>query len=1492
MRIPDASRPNKPPCRYFNTSRGCNKGDNCPFAHVHSQPGSAQSARVSSPPQARFTERATSQPLSEAQIKTFHDATSDDLVPLHIAPTDVQDKLYPFLNQNFSFNHPKVVNNFARMLAASGSGDDRWTFTERSAFLSRLSDPNKAGLDRIKEILLMPIATRSAFSQDLLFQNGMVLIFMFFTSSTVVKTAVASSANLLYGIIDSYLVAILSASQEGVRQLIESRGHHLKGSDTTSMVQIFKPLILLINEYLNRFPAAALSHFDSLTMFLSALASSLDQWAQLFLDGSFQDQVSCVGAARERWVNFVKKSLQEKIIKIQSTLEFAHSSATLRPLQTGPSSTARTVSVGEGQLQMLINEFDPPGLLRALGPRHNNDSVLIRDIVVHPTSQEIASTQAPYLPFNFIGAPHHLRSGSPEQLLDIHFRLLREELVEPLRSSMMALSQEIRSCGKGSTLQQLLNKGGGRFKAGNDCADLQVWGTGRLRFSDITCSDRHGILVTVGFEKQQSQKAWDFQLERLLNPGALVAIVQRVGEGEEVEVYLGLVRSHPAEIKDAVRSQMPAVKIEFFDKRAIHLAISPTSSTRLQLLVEVRGVLYESVAPFLRNLQETAPGQLSFAELLTLPSSMPTSPVMVQPPSYAQSPAFSYNLSGLLREDSPRSSEGLYMTIDEEGRDNARAALKEHGIVDSTQADAVVDALSREVAIIQGPPGTGKSYVGVALINALLKSNVSPILIVCMTNHALDSVLSKILEQDLTKKIVRLGSRSKDERVASYSLEALVAVRPKDDDRDAKREWRRFKTAQEDLLNDVSTMKKGSFDAAQVLDMAETINPIHAGRMKDPPTDLWPAISDWITWSSGKARGTHATMSSQPDAIDIFEFWRQGVDLELRQRQRSAPQEPKVKAQQSKGKEKETVAVQNRYEVLAEASDSESDEEELWPCDIEDDDDDDDDPFEPLELETDGSTEYTTDSVVAEESDEDPSQSNFALSWPEVKHRGSLELLQEDADVWTFSMEDRALLIDQWTNECRQVALSRLDDAYDKVQSTRKGVQEQRDKERLSILKTSHIIGATTNGAAKAADLLKSLKPKVLLVEEAGQVLEAHILATLNASVEHLILIGDHYQLRPQVTNFGLSMENKRGRGHLHRLDMSMMERLAEESKVPVSRIITQRRMRPEICDLVRPVQELEDHESVQNRGDIKGVAKNYFFLDHNHPESAQETSRTNEFEADMAFDLVCHLLNQGYVPNDICIIVAYLSQISKIKERLRRHQISIIVPDKDAAALADAEEGDHGADFHSEGVVVTQSVGTAVRVATVDNFQGEEAKIIILSLVRNRGVDSDEQLASSRFLRKGGIGFLKSQNRSYVALSRARDGLFVFGNAGLLHDHSPFWAAVLDRMEAQGAIVQGIPIICSHHPEKGVTEVSEAGKLRLLSPNGAKLSISAKRSVRSDVVNVLAAILPVRGAVESRARYAWLNASGVASTESDNVPILVECHASDSLATSPATLC
>ena len=53
------------------------------------------------------------------------------------------------------------------------------------------------------------------------------------------------------------------------------------------------------------------------------------------------------------------------------------------------------------------------------------------------------------------------------------------------------------------------------------------------------------------------------------------------------------------------------------------------------------------------------------------------------------------------------------------------------------------------------------------------------------------------------------------------------------------------------------------------------------------------------------------------------------------------------------------------------------------------------------------------------------------------------------------------------------------------------------------------------------------------------------------------------------------------------------------------------------------------------------------------------------------------------------------------------------------------------------------KSIFEGVRVTVVDNFQGEENDIILLSLVR-----SNED---------GNIGFLKIENRVCVALSRAK---------------------------------------------------------------------------------------------------------------------------------------
>ncbi len=56
-----------------------------------------------------------------------------------------------------------------------------------------------------------------------------------------------------------------------------------------------------------------------------------------------------------------------------------------------------------------------------------------------------------------------------------------------------------------------------------------------------------------------------------------------------------------------------------------------------------------------------------------------------------------------------------------------------------------------------------------------------------------------------------------------------------------------------------------------------------------------------------------------------------------------------------------------------------------------------------------------------------------------------------------------------------------------------------------------------------------------------------------------------------------------------------------------------------------------------------------------------------------------------------------------------------------------------------------------AVRVAMIDNFQGEEADVVVVSLVRTND--------------KGSIGFMKEPDRINAMLSRARCGLIVLGS-------------------------------------------------------------------------------------------------------------------------------
>ena len=93
------------------------------------------------------------------------------------------------------------------------------------------------------------------------------------------------------------------------------------------------------------------------------------------------------------------------------------------------------------------------------------------------------------------------------------------------------------------------------------------------------------------------------------------------------------------------------------------------------------------------------------------------------------------------------------------------------------------------------------------------------------------------------------------------------------------------------------------------------------------------------------------------------------------------------------------------------------------------------------------------------------------------------------------------------------------------------------------------------------------------------------------------------------------------------------------------------------------------------------------------------------------------------------------------------------------------------------------------VRITLVDNFQGEENQIILLSLVR-----SNEE---------GKIGFLSTENRVNVALSRAKHGLFIVGNMDSLCARSTLWQKIKERLEERGCFGTSLPLKCQVHPDQ-----------------------------------------------------------------------------------------
>ncbi|KAL9592854.1 MAG: hypothetical protein Q9179_006303 [Wetmoreana sp. 5 TL-2023] len=902
---------------------------------------------------------------------------------------------------------------------------------------------------------------------------------------------------------------------------------------------------------------------------------------------------------------------------------------------------------------------DMPGSLSVEGPRHDNDHEDITNIKIMPTTQEIQSHRSEYLPFRDPGAWH---LTGIKGLLDRQFRLLREDTVGQLRDAV------------GLEVESLRNTDRGRDTAKNSKQGPRTIAYKHADLIDIEFDKRKGLQVSVEFDQPsavfkmsptQRRDWWEnskqLQMDSLLclvdsEAGTIfLSAAQQInardgGPTSETNDGHGTPEGHPSPIKPQNLFNHPQRAVAILRpvdtyKHDIKHVVNTFNRQHHppQSLVEFPAVLLPSFRPTLQALQQMSRDtELPFAELLAPPPRREREPY-VPPPPYALEEGFRFDLSCLL-------TNGRDLELSP-GKRFDHEALTRGSTLDKAQADALVDALCRSLALVQGPPGTGKSYTGIALMKVLLenrnKARLGPIICVCYTNHALDQLLENLVHDGI-KHIIRLGSRSKSQLLEPLNLRQIAQQQSKTK-AEKHREW--------ELRSEIDS------NSSEIEGLLSDLK----------RADSWKSVKTYL-----EVNQSHHHDELFGDEEDGFQTVHHDLGKVINKWLR-----PKPSVNDRQGRKARQV-------------------------------------------------------------------------------RTLVHVSLQD-----MSQGERQKLHRHWVAEITDCIRENLYRALSSYAKAEDHLNQCRQEVNLRCLQQAHVIGVTTTGLAKNLGILRRLRSKVMLCEEAGEVLEAHTITALLPRIEHAILIGDHQQLRPQTQNYELQHENPNG--EKYSLDVSLFERLVQPKgdwgiRIPFGILEIQRRMHPSIAQLVRDTlyPNLQDHPSVTGYADVFGFAKRLFWLDHQEPEAGTDpsrvtsTSHSNDFEVDMTAALVSHLVRQGkYRSDDIAVITPYLGQLQKMRRRMGI-SYEVVVSDRDAEDLEKEGLDIDDSDRTKPPTIQKTTLLKALRIATVDNFQvppsgcirserntkalqGEEAKVVIVSLVRSNP--------------RNNCGFLKTSNRINVLL-------------------------------------------------------------------------------------------------------------------------------------------
>nr|XP_011747267.1 protein ZGRF1 isoform X4 [Macaca nemestrina] len=295
----------------------------------------------------------------------------------------------------------------------------------------------------------------------------------------------------------------------------------------------------------------------------------------------------------------------------------------------------------------------------------------------------------------------------------------------------------------------------------------------------------------------------------------------------------------------------------------------------------------------------------------------------------------------------------------------------------------------------------------------------------------------------------------------------------------------------------------------------------------------------------------------------------------------------------------------------------------------------------------------------------------------------------------------------------------------------RKSIEQHKLGTNRTLLKQVRVVGVTC--AACPFPCMNDLKFPVVVLDECSQITEpASLLPIARFECEKLILVGDPKQLPPTIQGSDAAHENG--------LEQTLFDRLCLMGHKPIL-LRTQYRCHPAISaianDLFYKGTLMNGVTEIERSPLLEWLPTLCFYNVKGLEQIERDNSFHNVAEATFTLKLIQSLIASGIVGSMIGVITLYKSQMYKLC-----HLLSAV-------------------DFGHPDI-------KTVQVSTVDAFQGAEKEIIILSCVRTRQV-----------------GFIDSEKRMNVALTRGKRHLLIVGNLACLRKNR-LWGRVIQHCEGR----------------------------------------------------------------------------------------------------------